>query len=257
MTVGSVAAVPKKMAETAEPARKTDSVAPTTPHLDEPGGDRVAGQLCEGDDQREAEGPDEVIPLRDEDRGDPDERAVIREVDAEPHQPQARRAHPELRAPTVRREPVARDSARGCRAARHLEPRTERRHRRVGLERADDGSQPPRPAAPIEPPRGLGKTPSDDQRVEAGIAPSANAHRQPSSELGITKYPISAAAVQPTAQNASSSTTMRPRMRAGANSLTYVEATGSSAPNPRPTKKRRTSSVTSPPTSALAPVASP
>ena len=49
----------------------------------------------------------------------------------------------------------------------------------------------------------------------------------------------------------------RPRMRAGANSLMYVLATGSSAPRPRPTKNRSTSSTASPLTAALAPVATP
>ena len=46
-------------------------------------------------------------------------------------------------------------------------------------------------------------------------------------------------------------------MRFGANSLTYVEATGSSLPRPNPTMKRSTSRAPTPPTSALAPVATP
>ena len=68
---------------------------------------------------------------------------------------------------------------------------------------------------------------------------------------------MSAAAVQPTAQNASRITIRRPRMRAGANSLTYVLATGSSAPRPSPTITRSAMRAASPPTRALAPVASP
>ena len=69
--------------------------------------------------------------------------------------------------------------------------------------------------------------------------------------------PIAAAAIQPSAQNASSHTTTRPRMRRGANSDTSVEATGSSEPRPRPTRKRRMISAVTDIASALAPVARP
>src|SRR5919107_1851093 len=68
---------------------------------------------------------------------------------------------------------------------------------------------------------------------------------------------MSADRVQPTAQNASSSTTTRPRTRAGANSLTSVEATGSSAPSPRPMRNRNTSSEATDQASAASPVATP
>src|ERR687894_590517 len=68
---------------------------------------------------------------------------------------------------------------------------------------------------------------------------------------------MSAARVQPTAQNASSATTTRPRIRAGAYSLTSVEATGSSAPSPSPMRKRNTSSEATDQASAAAPVATP
>jgi hypothetical protein len=50
---------------------------------------------------------------------------------------------------------------------------------------------------------------------------------------------------------------MRPRTLAGANSLTSVEATGSSAPSPSPMRKRKTSSAPTDQDSAAAPVASP
>ncbi len=68
---------------------------------------------------------------------------------------------------------------------------------------------------------------------------------------------MTAAASQPTAQNASSSTTTRPRMRAGANSLTRVDATGSSAPRPRPITTRSAMSTPTDVASAAAPVARP
>ncbi len=68
---------------------------------------------------------------------------------------------------------------------------------------------------------------------------------------------MTAAIVQPIAQNASSSTMIRPRIRGGANSLTSVEATGSSAPSPRPTTNRSTSSDPTDQDSADAPVARP
>ena len=68
---------------------------------------------------------------------------------------------------------------------------------------------------------------------------------------------MQAAASQPTAQKASSSTTIRPRIRRGANSETRVEATGSSAPRPSPTRKRSAMSIARPVDSAEAPVASP
>ena len=72
ITAPSVVAVPKKRAATADPARNTESVTPP-PHLDEPGRDGIAGQLGERDDEREAEGPHEVVARRHEDRRDPDE----------------------------------------------------------------------------------------------------------------------------------------------------------------------------------------
>jgi hypothetical protein len=91
----------------------------------------------------------------------------------------------------------------------------------------------------------------------AGSAPMANAHRHPASDRGMTKVPMSAARIHPTAQNASSHTTIRPRMRAGANSLTSVLATGSSAPSPNPIRKRKTSSDATLHENAAAPVATP
>jgi hypothetical protein len=91
----------------------------------------------------------------------------------------------------------------------------------------------------------------------AGTSPTANAQRQPSSETGTTKKPMSAARIQPRAQNDSRTTTIRPRIRVGESSLTSVEATGSSAPSPRPTRNRRRSRTASPVTSAEAPVARP
>ena len=63
--------------------------------------------------------------------------------------------------------------------------------------------------------------------------------------------------IQPTAQNPSRITTTLPRIRRGANSLTSVDATGNSAPRPRPTMKRRTMSTAMPVDRAAAPVASP
>ena len=63
--------------------------------------------------------------------------------------------------------------------------------------------------------------------------------------------------IQPTAQKLSSQTTIRPRMRWGAYSLTKVDATGNSAPSPRPTMKRSTISMATPVENAAAPVASP
>lgn len=50
---------------------------------------------------------------------------------------------------------------------------------------------------------------------------------------------------------------MRPRMRRGENSEMSVEATGSSAPKPSPTMKRKMISMVSPPARAEAPVARP
>ena len=81
--------------------------------------------------------------------------------------------------------------------------------------------------------------------------------RQPLSLVATTKVPMIAARIQPTAHHASSNTTMRPRILRGANSLTSVEATGSSAPSPRPTRKRSAMSIARPVESAEAPVASP
>ena len=91
----------------------------------------------------------------------------------------------------------------------------------------------------------------------AGTAPSAKPQRQPLSLCATTKVPMTAAMIHPTAQNASKSTTMRPRTFRGENSLTSVEATGSSAPSPRPTRKRNTISDATDHASAEAPVASP
>ena len=86
----------------------------------------------------------------------------------------------------------------------------------------------------------------------------ASAQRQPQSPvLGITKVPISAAMIQPTAQNDSSRTVMRPRCLVGENSETSVEATGSSAPRPRPMIRRAPSSMPSDQDRAMAPFASP
>src|SRR5690625_7878523 len=67
--------------------------------------------------------------------------------------------------------------------------------------------------------------------------PIASAHRQPLCPSAATKVPTTAARIQPSAQNASSHTITRPRIRAGANSLIRVEATGSSAP--RRSEERR------------------
>ena len=68
---------------------------------------------------------------------------------------------------------------------------------------------------------------------------------------------MTAARIHPIAQNPSSNTTIRPRMRAGANSLTYVEATGSSAPSPKPARNRSTKSAPTDHASAESPVAMP
>ena len=91
----------------------------------------------------------------------------------------------------------------------------------------------------------------------AGTRPTASAHRQPVGPDAATKVPITAARIQPSAQNASSQTITRPRIRAGANSLMSVEATGSSAPRPSPTTKRSTIRVPTPIASAEPPVARP
>src|SRR5699024_5498084 len=91
----------------------------------------------------------------------------------------------------------------------------------------------------------------------AGIMPIASAHRQPLCPSAATKVPTTAARIQPSAQNASSHTITRPRIRAGANSLIRVEATGSSAPRPSPTTKRSAISIASPVDRAEAPVATP
>ena len=64
MTAGSAAAVPKKTADDRRAREEDRERQPAPPHLDEPGGDGVAGQLRERDDQREAEGAHEVVPLR-------------------------------------------------------------------------------------------------------------------------------------------------------------------------------------------------
>jgi hypothetical protein len=68
---------------------------------------------------------------------------------------------------------------------------------------------------------------------------------------------MTADSVQPTAQNASRATTTRPRMRGGANSLTRVDATGSSAPRPSPTTNRSAMRTPTDQDSAEAPVARP
>lgn len=91
----------------------------------------------------------------------------------------------------------------------------------------------------------------------AGTHPRARAHRQPLSEAPTTNAPISAAAIHPTAQNASSHTTIRPRIRRGENSEISVEATGSSAPKPRPTMNRKIIRTARDPDRAEAPVARP
>ena len=64
MTAASVGAVPKSTAETADPTRNTESVEPAAPDLDQPRRGRVARQLGERDDQREAERAHEVVTLR-------------------------------------------------------------------------------------------------------------------------------------------------------------------------------------------------
>jgi len=91
----------------------------------------------------------------------------------------------------------------------------------------------------------------------AGTRPTASAQRHPVGPEAATKVPITAARIQPSAQNASSHTITRPRIRAGANSLIRVEATGSSAPSPRPTTKRSAMRAPTPMASAEAPVARP
>ncbi|KAF0258720.1 hypothetical protein CMMCAS08_10520 [Clavibacter michiganensis subsp. michiganensis] len=68
---------------------------------------------------------------------------------------------------------------------------------------------------------------------------------------------MSAAAVQPTAHDDSRITMTRPRIRAGENSLTSVDATGSSAPSPSPTTKRSAMSAPTDIASAETPVATP
>src|SRR3569833_3003449 len=70
----------------------------------------------------------------------------------------------------------------------------------------------------------------------AGTAEISIAACQPN--VGITKYAIIAARIQPPAQKLSSRTTTRPRLLAGTLSETSVEATGSSPPRPTPMKKR-------------------
>ena len=87
--------------------------------------------------------------------------------------------------------------------------------------------------------------------------PKARAQRQPLSDAPTTNVPITAARIQPTAQKASSRTTMRPRTFRGANSEMRVEATGSSAPRPSPMKKRRMMSNVRLVARADAPVARP
>ncbi len=59
--------------------------------------------------------------------------------------------------------------------------------------------------------------------------------------------------IQPTAQKASRPTMTRPRIALGAYSLTSVDATGSSAPRPRPTKKRSVARIA---TAAMMPMPS-
>ena len=66
-----------------------------------------------------------------------------------------------------------------------------------------------------------------------------------------------AAPIQPTAQNDSSSTVMRPRCLVGETSETSVEATGSSAPKPSPMISRAPSSMPSDQDRAMAPLAMP
>ena len=63
--------------------------------------------------------------------------------------------------------------------------------------------------------------------------------------------------IQPSAQNASSATTTRPRIALGAYSLISVDATGSSAPRPIPTMNRSTMSIATEVARAEAPVATP
>ncbi|MNZ40659.1 hypothetical protein D3C78_581880 [compost metagenome] len=70
----------------------------------------------------------------------------------------------------------------------------------------------------------------------AGTAPIRNAACQP--YLGMMKYAIKAAAIQPAAQKLSSKTTARPLSLAGTDSDTKVEATGSSPPSPNPAINR-------------------
>ncbi len=83
-----------------------------------------------------------------------------------------------------------------------------------------------------------------------------NATRQPASPThGTTSRPITAAMIQPQAQKLSRMTSILPRLRAGATSLTSVDATGSSPPRPSPTTKRKTSSDISPQARPLSSVA--
>lgn len=84
----------------------------------------------------------------------------------------------------------------------------------------------------------------------------SRAQRHPFS-CGTTVKPVTAASSHPSAQNDSSATMMRPRRHAGAYSLTRVEATGDSAPSPRPTMKRSAHSTRKPGASADNPVATP
>ena len=63
--------------------------------------------------------------------------------------------------------------------------------------------------------------------------------------------------IQPTAQKDSSSTVIRPRCLVGENSETNVEATGSSAPRPRPMTSRAISSAASDHDNAIPPLARP
>ena len=72
---------------------------PPAPDLNEPGGGGIARQLCQGNDEGEAEGFYEREAIGNQQGRDPDEGAVIGEIDAKPNGPQRRRAAAQARPP--------------------------------------------------------------------------------------------------------------------------------------------------------------
>src|SRR5699024_12293608 len=58
------------------------------PYVNQPGGSGVAGQLREGDNQGEGKRAHEGKPIGNQQRRNPDTRAVVGQVDAKPDDPQ-------------------------------------------------------------------------------------------------------------------------------------------------------------------------